>query len=62
MVGCRLECCIASGPPDQGARRMVIFAFDRNLEHLLRFLMALSLLTVAAASTNNFRFVTRAYL
>ena len=30
----------------------------RNLEHLLRFLMALSLLTIAAASTYNFRFVT----
>ena len=30
----------------------------RNLEHLLRFLMALSLLTIAAASAYNFRFVT----
>jgi hypothetical protein len=35
------------------------FAFStRNLEHLLRFLMVLSLLTIAAASTYNFRFVT----
>ena len=34
----------------------------RNLEHLLRFLMALSLLTVAAASTYNFRFVTLAHI
>jgi hypothetical protein len=30
----------------------------RNLENLLRFLLALSLLTIAVASTYNFRFVT----
>lgn len=35
---------------------------SRNLEHLLRLLMALSLLTIAAASTYNFRFVTLAHI
>ena len=56
MVGCSLDAAVsASRPPDQGACRTVIHAFDPKSRTLLRFLLALALLTIAAALNLQFQ-------